>query len=205
METDPGRQRDFRTGYQEIDGLREGRLFAGDLLKIIFVQPTIRATGGNGCDGIRVPACMDQPKSVEIQPQRKGQEPCGAIQRLRRADPETRAKAAMLGGVLCVTRTQRDAVGIEPMEKQRVEFVVSHDPNRRARLHKCHHPVQHGSIIRAQDVSAGIDEIAKKGDTSVWCRKTQACLKPVRICMKVGNNDGLRQIENSCMLNAQIP
>jgi hypothetical protein len=84
------------------------------------------------------------------------------------------------------------------MEEQRVELVVSHDTIRRAGFHERHHSVQHASIIRAGDASTGVDEIAKEGDVGACRGKTQARLESVGIGVQIGDDDGLRQMKNSC-------
>jgi hypothetical protein len=104
----------------------------------------------------------------------------------------------MLACVFCIALAQGHAIGIQPMEKQGVEFVVSHDTIRRASFHERHHSVQHGSIIRVGDASTGVNEIAEEGDVGACRGKTQARLEPVRIGVQIGDDDGLRQMKHSC-------
>ena len=136
---------------------------------------------------------MDKSQAIEIEPQRQGQEPCGAIQRLRRADPKTLAETPMLGSVLCIARAQSFAIWVQPMEEQRVEFMVPHDADRGAGFHERHDPIQHSGIIRVRNASTGVDEITKKGDASVGRGKAQARFKPFGIGMQVGDDDCLSQ------------
>lgn len=174
---------------KKIDSPRKCRLLAGDLIEVIFAKPTIGAARGNRGDRIRIPTGMDKSQAIEIEPQRQGQEPCRAIQRLRRADPETLAETPMLGRVLCVARAQSCAIWVQPMEEQRVEFMVPHDADRGAGFHERHDPIQHSAIIRVRDGSTGVDEITKKGDASAGRDKAQARFKPFGIGMQVGDDD----------------
>ena len=193
VEAAPCWQGDFRARQKALDRAGEGRFFACDLWKVVCVQPPIGPARRNRGDGVGIPTGMDKAQAPQILPKWQGEEPFRPRQCLRRANPETVTKAAMLRQVFPIARPQGAAHRIDAVKQERVEFVIAHDGQCRAPIDQRPDPIKHRPVIGTGDRFARINEIPQKSDLRPAWHQIKAACKAVGIGMKVGDDQDLGQ------------
>ena len=88
---------------------------------------TISITMGNLADVNWVPARVNDPQPIQVQPERQRFEPVDRLSPSIRLVGKFIEKGLVLMGILAISRPEVSTIAVGRVKGDRVEFVVSHD------------------------------------------------------------------------------